>query len=95
MRPEQTFENGLNRSHVLQAIHGSPESGKTQFIAWSLEPGPYFFLDVVCFVKGSLVWFVRMSKLRVEKGLGQIAGTLETLIETIDHIRIQHCTRVE
>jgi len=31
---------------------------------------------------------VRMSKLRVEKSLGQITGGLETLIETIDHIRI-------
>jgi len=29
-----------------------------------------------------------MSKLRVEKSLGQITGGLETLIETIDHIRI-------
>ena len=54
-QPERTFENGLNRGHVLQAIHASPEPGKTQFVAWSLEPGPHVFLDIVGFVKGSLV----------------------------------------
>jgi hypothetical protein len=35
-----------------------------------------------------------MSKLRVEKSFGQIAGGLEAPIESIDRIRIKYCTRV-
>ena len=54
-QPKRTFENGPNRGHILQAIHSSPESGKTQFVFWSLEPGPHVFLDIECFIKGSLV----------------------------------------
>jgi hypothetical protein len=52
---DQTFQDGIGGRCVFQAIHGRPESGKTQFVVWKLEPAPHIFLDIACFVKGGLV----------------------------------------
>ena len=70
--------------HVRQAVHACPESAKTQFVVWSLKPGPYIFLDIVCFVKWTFIWFIGMAKLGVKEGLGEITGTFKAFVETIE-----------
>jgi hypothetical protein len=52
-------------------------------LVWTLEPTPQIFLCIVSFIKSSLVRFVGMSEVRVKKGLGQITGTLEALVQPI------------
>jgi hypothetical protein len=81
---DRTCEDGVRGCHVHHAAYASPESGTTQFVVWSFEPGPHIFLGIVYFVKSGLVRFVGMSKLRVEKCLSQITGALETLVEAIE-----------
>jgi hypothetical protein len=51
---DQTFQDGIGGRCVFQAIHGRPESGKTQFVVWKLEPVPHIFLDIVCLLKAVL-----------------------------------------
>ena len=80
----RTFKDGIGRGSIRQAIHGSSESNKMQFIFWPLNPAPGIFLDIVCFVKGGLGWFIGMRKLRVKKSLSKITGGLEAHVEAVE-----------
>ena len=81
---DRTFQDGIGRGCVLQTIHGSPESNEIQSVFWTLEPAPQIFTDVVCFVKGGLVRFIGMPKLRVQKSLSKITRALESHVEAVE-----------
>jgi hypothetical protein len=80
----RTFENGVGGGHVPQAVHGGSESSKSYSVVRTLKQIPKISLDAECFVQSGLVWFVGMSEFRVKKGLGQITGALEDIVEAIE-----------
>ena len=80
---ERTFQDGIGRGCVLQAVHASPESNEIQSVVWTLEPAPHIFIDIVCFVKGTLVRFIGMRKLGVKKCFSKITAALEAYVEAV------------
>jgi hypothetical protein len=54
-----------------------------QSVLWTLHPAPNIFIDIICFVKGGLVRFIGMPKLRVKKSLSKITRALEAYAETV------------
>ena len=81
---DRTFQDGIGGHYVLQAIHRSPESKNTQLVFRTLQPAPLIFIDIVSFVKGGLVRFIGMRKLRVKESLSKITGGLEAHIEAVE-----------
>src|SRR6266852_4264397 len=81
---DQTFQDGICRRCVLQAIHGRPESNEIRPVVWMLEPAPDVFFGIVRSVKSGLVRLVGMSKLRVKKNLRKVTGALERFVHAIE-----------
>jgi len=90
---DQTFQDGIRRRCVLQAIHGRPESNEMGSVVWVLEPAPDSFFGTMSFVESGLVWLVGMSKLRVKENLSKVAGTLEGLVGAIEIHQNQNAVR--
>ena len=80
---ERTFQDGIGRGCVLQAVHPSPESKNMLSVFRTLEPAPHIFIDIVCFVKGGFVRFIGMPKLRVQESLSKITAALEAYVEAV------------
>jgi hypothetical protein len=80
---DRTFQDGIGRGCILEAIHGSPKSNEMQSVFWTLHPAPHIFLDIVCLVKSGLVRFIGTPKFRVKKSLSKITGALEAYVEAV------------
>jgi hypothetical protein len=89
----RTFKDSIFGHHVPQAIHGSSESSMSQPIVWAIQPAPKIFVNIMCFVESSLVDRAGVSDFRVKKGLSQITGGLETLVEAAE-MHQDPCRRV-
>ena len=90
---DQTFQDGICRRCVLQAIHGRPESNEFRSVVWMLEPAPDVFFGIVSSVKSGLVRLVGMTKLRVKKNLRKVTGALERFVDAIEMHQDQNTLR--
>jgi hypothetical protein len=90
---DQTFQDGICRRCVLQAIHGRPKSNEMRSVVWMLEPALDNFFGVVSSVKSGLVRLVGMPKFRVKKNLRKVTGALEGLVAAIDMHQDQNAVR--
>jgi hypothetical protein len=81
---DQTFQDGIGRGYVLQAIHGNPESKNMKSVFRTLQPAPLIFIDIVCFAESGLVRFIGMRKLGVKKCLSKITGGLEAQVQAVE-----------
>src|ERR1700755_750771 len=92
-RRDQTFQDGICRRCVFDAIHGCPESNEMRSVVWMLEPVPQNFFGIVSSVKSGLVRLVGMSKLRVKKNLSKDTGALEGLVGATEMHQDQNVVR--
>ena len=91
---DQTFQDGIFRNHILQTIHGRPESNEVRFVVWMLKPAPHNIFGIVSSVKGGPVRLVGMSKIGVKKKLRKVTGTLEGFVTAIGMHQNQKVVRV-
>ena len=82
---DRTFENGLRWGHVLNAIHGGPESvARRSLLSGASNQFHISSFDIVSFVEGRFVRFVRACPSSgSKKSLSQITGAFEALIEAM------------